>query len=431
MGIENVRQRLSQTEVAEVAGVCNGSASALLAKSAQGLQGSCRGRDATSAPISPTGASTCEATAGVAEVSCSFTHTPAHVRAHTRAREQQVDAGPVQAPQPLHVPGRVTLLKHCRCVDCRNWIACDLRCRAGIGGVKVEWGTGKRICEPLPDTWHYCAGYHGPQISPDVWVWPHCDGVEMVSVGPSGEPAAGYRGGNGSAACLFRSTARTQGDEGSAAGLLAGRPLTPQEPQVVVEEHRRGKLAGRCKGAGVALKLFTVLLLQAAQALPTGQHASACVPLEFTRHHAVERHFQPSTGLCHAVCLPEVVVVEARPQEQVQRFAGDPPRLPGVGELPPDSLGVKVQPTREVPSACVRHSPEVHLGQVPPNCVRRLFRLATDSAGADGIDSHELLNDCQESSLRDRFPHRQYLPEQAQHKRSTLKIKPLQARKEA
>ncbi len=71
-------------------------------------------------------------------------------------------------------PGSVTVLKHCRCQDCRNFhcVAGEYCCRDGIGGTKVVWATGERICDPPPETWHYCAGYHGPQISRDVWVWP-------------------------------------------------------------------------------------------------------------------------------------------------------------------------------------------------------------------------------------------------------------------
>ena len=214
MGIENVRQRLSQAEVAEV---CGGSASALRAKAAQGLQRSCRGQSATYAPISPSSPLTCGAPAGVAEVSHSFTHAPAHARAHTRAREQQVDAGPVQTPQPLHVPGAVTLLKHCRCMDCRRFYKAmggEFYCESYIGGTRIEWATGKRYCDPLPDAWHYCADYHGPQISKDVWPWPQRPHAEVAGVaGPSESATEDNRGGNGSERGLFRSPARTQGTE--------------------------------------------------------------------------------------------------------------------------------------------------------------------------------------------------------------------------
>lgn len=214
MGIENVRQRLSQAEVAEVCGV---SSPALRAKAAQGLQRSCRGRSATYAAISPSSSSTCGAPAGVAEVFHSSTHAPAHARAHTRAREQQVDAGPVQTPQPLHVPAEVTLLKHCRCMDCQRFYMAmggEFYCEFYIGGTRVEWATGKRYCDPPPDAWHYCADYHGPQISKDVWAWPRRPHAEVAGVaGPSESPAEDNRGGNGSERGLFRSPARTQGTE--------------------------------------------------------------------------------------------------------------------------------------------------------------------------------------------------------------------------
>jgi hypothetical protein len=214
MGIENVRQRLSQAEVAEVRG---GSGSALRADGVRGSQGSCRGRNATYAAITPSSSSTCEAPAGVAEVSHSFTHTPAHARAHPRAREQQVDAGPLQTPQPLHVPGAVTLLKHCRCMDCRRFykaVGGEFYCESYIGGTRIEWATGKRYCDPLPDAWHYCADYHGPQISKDVWAWPRRPHAEVAGVaGPSESAAEDNRGGNGHETGLFRSPARTQGKE--------------------------------------------------------------------------------------------------------------------------------------------------------------------------------------------------------------------------
>lgn len=68
-----------------------------------------------------------------------------------------------------------TVLRHCRCKDCLNFsrIAGTYYCSAGIGGTSVVWGTGERVCEPAPDAWHYCARYRGPQISKDIWVWPH------------------------------------------------------------------------------------------------------------------------------------------------------------------------------------------------------------------------------------------------------------------
>lgn len=77
---------------------------------------------------------------------------------------------PVSAPPPSP---EVTILRHCRCADCRNFSQADGAnyCREGIGGTFVVWATGKRVCEPAPDAWHYCSHYEGPQISKDVWVW--------------------------------------------------------------------------------------------------------------------------------------------------------------------------------------------------------------------------------------------------------------------
>jgi hypothetical protein len=68
----------------------------------------------------------------------------------------------------------VTVLRHCRCLDCRKLYRAEgeFFCRDGIGGTATVLGTGERICDPPPEAWHYCAGYHGPQISKDLWLWP-------------------------------------------------------------------------------------------------------------------------------------------------------------------------------------------------------------------------------------------------------------------
>ena len=47
-----------------------------------------------------------------------------------------------------------------------------------IGGTKIDWCTGERECQPAPEHWHYCAGYTGPAISKDVWVWQHHQGEQ-------------------------------------------------------------------------------------------------------------------------------------------------------------------------------------------------------------------------------------------------------------
>ena len=71
-------------------------------------------------------------------------------------------------------PPDVVVLKHCRCMDCRNFskVGDEYFCSEYIGGTKVTWATGKRECDPPPEAWHYCACYHGPQLSKDVWLWP-------------------------------------------------------------------------------------------------------------------------------------------------------------------------------------------------------------------------------------------------------------------
>lgn len=72
-------------------------------------------------------------------------------------------------------PADVTILRHCRCIDCRKFSRepnGDYFCREYIGGTSVVWATGKKQCDPPPDAWHYCACYHGPQVSTDVWLWP-------------------------------------------------------------------------------------------------------------------------------------------------------------------------------------------------------------------------------------------------------------------
>ena len=91
----------------------------------------------------------------------------------TRARKAQTretcsatanDVAPFRPLPPL----AVTVLKHCRCVDCRHWLREPYSmCKHGIicNGVK-------ETPQFPPDAWHYCVLYYGPQISRDVWVWP-------------------------------------------------------------------------------------------------------------------------------------------------------------------------------------------------------------------------------------------------------------------
>lgn len=97
------------------------------------------------------------------EISSPSSHARGRACAHARARGEEYGAGDSLFPPILPAPGPVTLLKHCRCADClRSKVpvgsspACPLPC----------------VCLPPADEWHYCAAYHGPQISKDVRAWP-------------------------------------------------------------------------------------------------------------------------------------------------------------------------------------------------------------------------------------------------------------------
>jgi len=110
-------------------------------------------------------------------------------------------------------------LKLCRCRDCRKFhkISGDFYCDEYIGGTAVVWATGERFCDPPPDAWHYCAGYDGPLLSGDVWVWPKATNAkhedEHNAAGPSERSREDNRGGNGRAAGFFRSTPCATGKE--------------------------------------------------------------------------------------------------------------------------------------------------------------------------------------------------------------------------
>lgn len=87
-----------------------------------------------------------------------------------RARARTVEPGKrYSADSRDSAPPRfVTVLKYCRCQDCRHWIGEPYsECVRGI----IVNGLKEPPAYP-PDAWHYCALYHGPQISKDVWVWP-------------------------------------------------------------------------------------------------------------------------------------------------------------------------------------------------------------------------------------------------------------------
>ena len=173
-----------------------------------------------------------------------------------------------------------TILRHCRCMDCGHWDGRQGACRVLPFHRFIPRGALPSLLRRFwtdlgmvrPEAWHYCRHYYGPQISRDVWVWPALPAVEgdvdttpgilreghgFVNVGsrdqarggiarPSARPAVEPgrlgpsarrpwpegrtgtvlgstggsdgcdRGGNGSAAGLFRSTARAQGSEEAA-----------------------------------------------------------------------------------------------------------------------------------------------------------------------------------------------------------------------
>ena len=77
-------------------------------------------------------------------------------------------------PNSIPVPGPVTILKHCRCIDCRRFHKTrlgDYYCDSLIGGTRIVCDTLERYCDPPPDAWHYCRDYRGPRVSKDVFVW--------------------------------------------------------------------------------------------------------------------------------------------------------------------------------------------------------------------------------------------------------------------
>jgi hypothetical protein len=193
MSLDAVRRQLAGAEVAEVAGVfggpnrANAAIEAGVAEVAEvpagpvgsvsgdgmhRLQGSCIGFSSTHARASAGSEDASEGSAEVAGVFHSFTRARSH--AHARAREVELDGKPLQPMRPMHRPSPATILRHCRCADCLNFecVGGEYFCSEGIGGTSVVWATGKRQCDPPPDAWHYCACYHGRQISQDIWVWP-------------------------------------------------------------------------------------------------------------------------------------------------------------------------------------------------------------------------------------------------------------------
>lgn len=107
-----------------------------------------------------------------------FTGLSPHARA--RAREGVNGGNAVMRGNAVMPPLKVTILRHCRCIDCQKFFKDAVGayfCRDYIGGTVVSV-TGERVCDPPPETWHYCAGYDGPQISKDIFIWKYQQGGE-------------------------------------------------------------------------------------------------------------------------------------------------------------------------------------------------------------------------------------------------------------
>ncbi len=107
----------------------------------------------------------------------SYTCAGAHAR--TRARAVALAAGySPYSGVSMPPPAPATVLKNCRCRDCRRWDDAVGQCE--VSGL-VRY-VPREDYEPLvrqfwsdlgmirPQQWHYCADYRGPQISKDV-VW--------------------------------------------------------------------------------------------------------------------------------------------------------------------------------------------------------------------------------------------------------------------
>jgi hypothetical protein len=112
-------------------------------------------------------------------------------RARTRRRLTAKRGNQPVTGNPEGAQAAGALLLHCRCVDCTKYSFTNGEhlCAEGIGGVGVVWATGRVVCDPSPEAWHYCAGYEGPQISDDVWVWPKVPPTSR-HVGPGSTIAA-------------------------------------------------------------------------------------------------------------------------------------------------------------------------------------------------------------------------------------------------
>ena len=113
------------------------------------------------------------------------------VRAHARRRREinvsfgilakihQRPGRKADRPAPP-APGPATILRHCRCVDCRRWNNRRGYCREFLFRRYVPREEYPKAMRPFwtdvgrirPEQWHYCARYDGPALSADVWVWP-------------------------------------------------------------------------------------------------------------------------------------------------------------------------------------------------------------------------------------------------------------------
>jgi len=111
--------------------------------------------------------------------SMSYTYAGAHTR--TRARDVQLaERDSPDSIVSMPPPAPATVLKNCRCRDCRRWDDIDGRCEVcGFvqyipkedydPSVRQFWSDLGMI---RSQQWHYCTYYRGPQISKDVWVCP-------------------------------------------------------------------------------------------------------------------------------------------------------------------------------------------------------------------------------------------------------------------
>jgi len=111
--------------------------------------------------------------------------------------------------RPPAPASNVTILRHCRCRDCRKFskVGSEYFCQDHIGGTAVVWATGERVCDPPPDAWHYCAGYGGPLVSKDVWTWPRARTSAEKRPAPGG-------GGPGSGLTLSDRPGENRSDKG-------------------------------------------------------------------------------------------------------------------------------------------------------------------------------------------------------------------------